>query len=138
MTYCFPLILLHGTRYTSYHPRDSAHFPINPPYFPTTSTDDTNIAIPTIFKIPYTSTYTISTLRNILSYEPHLRFEPHFIQNAIIDINTYHPKLCFTRTDNIGDLLITSKYNNDIWWLWIHNAIPNHLSNDYTSDDKNI
>ena len=123
------IITLYGTRYTSYHPRDSAHFPFNPPYFATTSTDDTNIAIPTIFKLPYTSTYTISTLRKILSYEPHLRFEPHFIQNAIININTYHPKLCFTRTDNIGDLLNTSKYNN---------AIPNHLCNDYTSDDKNI
>ena len=110
----FPPVIarIYGTRHTQFHPRRAANYPYRPP---TPVIDDFAISpkgeSPTIFKLPHTPTFTTHALHNMLSYI-RLKYEPLLL--AITDDHTYHPRICNTRSKNIGDLLISSKYNYDI------------------------
>lgn len=101
---------LYGTRYHQYHPRPAATNPFNPPCVTHDHVSSGSSSTQLIFKIPYTGTYAPTVLANILSYSSN---EHSLLHDRLIylslPVKQQHPIICYSRTESIGDLLISAK-----------------------------
>ena len=105
--------LLYNPTYTPHNPRSAATYPFYAPPIvsPTQYSEFENL--PPIIKLPYTSTFTPTTLRNTLTFTQ-LPATPHIVQSELFGNYNNYPLICYTRTSNIGDLLISSTHPYDV------------------------